>query len=151
SHLLSNDQAGQTQAKAAFNNHREEMTRMLGQYADKLISGEMDRRLLTDYRDLSREWAAGAESAMSLDVAGNHEEAHELLNGSMAEIGMRLSKVSAEWIQHNEELALSAAKSAVVAIDHSRKNMLFSVGLAMAVAGWLGYWTYRRIVHPIRG
>ena len=44
-----------------------------------------------------------------------------------------------------------AGKTAVKAIENSRRNMLIAVAVALALSGILGFLTFRRIVHPICG
>ncbi len=151
SQLLTEDKAEQARAQAAFDADKADVTRLLRQYADTLISDEQDRRLLDEFRGLGREWTTGAESAMALASAGRRQEANAMLNGSMAQISGRLSQVSKEWIGHNEELAMNAGRASVTAIEDSRRNLLIAVGVALALSGTLGFLTFRRIVNPIRG
>jgi two-component system, sensor histidine kinase and response regulator len=148
--LLSTNQAEQARAQALFAEDKADVTRLLRQFGETLITGERDRRLHNDYLDLSGKWVAGAEKVMSLATTGHRNEALSLLNGDLSEIGMRLSKVSSEWIQHNEELAMNASKAAVVALEHARRNLFVAIGVALALSGVLGFLTFRRIVHPIR-
>ena len=151
SHLLATNQAEQAKAKSAFDAGEAEVNRLLGQYGDSLVTGDRDRRLFHDYRDASRDYIAGARQVMGLSADGHREEALALLKGSMAEAGERLSKVSNEWIQHNEDLATTAGKGAVEAISAARWKMLVANSLAILLTGLLGYLTFRRIVKPIQG
>lgn len=89
SYLLSTDKA--------------DVTRLLRQYSGSLVTDDRDRRLLNEDRTLSREWIAGSEKIISLAGAGRREDARLLmLSGPIADLGGSLSKVSSEWIQHNE-------------------------------------------------
>ena len=151
SHLLATNQAERATARSAFDAGETEVNRLLGQYGDSLISSDRDRRLFNDYRDATREYIVGAKQVMALSADGHHEEALALLTGSMTEVGGRLSKVSGEWIQLNEDLARTAGKGAVEAIGAARWKMLLASSLAILLTGLLGYLTFRRIVKPIQG
>ncbi len=150
SYLLATNQVQQTTARSAFDASEAELHRFLGKYADSLISDEKDRRQLNDYGVLSREWIRGARQVMTLAAEGRQEEAVALLNGSIAEVGGRLSKASSEWIQHNENLATADGKAAVDAIGESRWKMLVANSTAVVLTGLLGFLTFRRIVGPIQ-
>jgi two-component system, sensor histidine kinase and response regulator len=150
SYLLAADQAAQTKAKEAFEKDRADLAVLLRRYRDTLISDDQDRRLASDFQRLSDQWAAEAGKVISLAGAGQQEEARALMFGGWAEMGARLSTLSAEWIQHNEQLAADAGQAALGSIAESRRNMLIAVALALAFSGWLGLLTFRRIVHPIR-
>ena len=150
SHLLATNQAEQTMTESTFAAGEAEVTRLLRDYADRLIADERDRRLLNEYQDSCREWVAGAKHAMALSTEGRRDEAAALLNGSMAELGARLSKASSEWIQHNKDLATAAGTKAVEAADEARWKMLVANSAAILLTGLLGFVTFRRIVKPIR-
>ena len=135
--LLTEDKAEQSRAQALFTEDKADVIRLLGQYADTLVTGDRDRRLMEEYRNATREWIASAEKVMSLAAEGHREEAIRMLNGPVSEIGMRLSKVSGEWIQHNEQLAMDAGKAAAAVIEAARRNMFIAVGIALALTG---YW-----------
>ena len=148
--LLGQDPAEQTKARAAFDVDNAEVNRLLEKYADDLVSDDRDRRLMDDYRRLSREWIVGAEKLMASIALTGRQDSHAPLIASMTEVGERLSKVSGEWIQYNEDLARNAGRTAVEEIEIARRNLLIAVGLALAISGVLGFRTFCRIVHPIR-
>ena len=149
--LMTQDPTEQARARKAIGVDRTEVNRLLEKYADSLVSDDKDRRLVNDYRYLSREWIVGAENVMSLASEGHREEALGLFaNSSLSGVGERLSNVSSEWIKYNEDLATSAGKAAIGSIQHSRRNLLIAVALALAISGALGFLTFCRIVHPIR-
>ena len=147
---MSSDKAEQDKSQAAFQAGKADFTQLLRQYTDTLVSDDKDRRLLNEYRDLSGQYIVGAEKVMSLADAGGRDEALTMLFGPMAEVGGRLSKVSSEWIRHNEQLATAAGKDAIASIEAMRWRMLVAVCLALAFSGVLGWLTFRRIVNPIR-
>ena len=148
--LLTQDKGEQAQARAAFDAAKGEVTRLLSQYEDSLISDDRDRRLLNEYRVSSREWITRAENVMSLAAGGRQNDAVALLSGPVAQLGKRLAQASGEWVQYNEELATVAGKAAIQSIEHSQRNMLIAVCAALALSALLGLLTFRRIVHPIR-
>jgi two-component system sensor histidine kinase/response regulator len=150
SHLLATNREEQARAKSAFEAAESEVIRLLKNYADRLVSDEKDRRMLTDYRELIREYAAKAKDAMALAAEGKQAEAVALLNGSMAVIGGRLSKSSDEWIQYNQELAGKAGSASIATITDSRSKMFLANVAALLLTGLLGWLTFRRIINPIQ-
>jgi signal transduction histidine kinase/CheY-like chemotaxis protein/HPt (histidine-containing phosphotransfer) domain-containing protein/HAMP domain-containing protein len=150
SFLLATNQVELASARSAFEGSETELNRLLRQYADSTIADEKDRRLLNDYRDLSREWIIGAKESMSLAESGRREEAAAHLGGPMGDTAGRLSQASSEWIRHNESLAMSAGEAAIKAIEKARRNLLVANATTIVLAGVLGFLTFRRLVHPIR-
>ena len=120
------------------------------EYADGLILGDKDRRLLDEYQSVSREWIAGAKQTMSLADEGRGAEALALFNGSIAELGLRLSKVSNEWIAHDQEAATAAGKESIAVIERFQRQMLVANSTALLLTSLLGFLTFRRIVTPIQ-
>jgi signal transduction histidine kinase len=150
SFLLAPDASAQAQARAAYAADEDKMNRLLKDYADKRTSSDKGRRLLTDFRSLSRDWNTLAKQAMALAAAGQKEQAHALVTDELENVGAKLSDVAREWIQHNETFAINAGQEELDAIQSSRRNLLIAVLVAVALSGGLGWLTYRRIVHPIR-
>jgi PAS domain S-box-containing protein len=151
-YLLADDAAESAEPAADLAKHNEEMTRLLDHYGDALISDDADRRLYAEFRQLSREWAAEAKRLISMAANGHRREARaEMISGNVLDLGQRLGTVLAEWIAHNQALARQSGQGAVDAIQASETNLILAVGAAMLLSGALGYFTFRRIVHPIRG
>src|SRR5262245_44338944 len=150
SYLLARNETEQNNARTAFDAGKADLTRQLRRYADSLISDAQDQRQFSEYRTLSDRWIADAQRIMSLAAEGRKDEAAAQMQGAFAELGTSLSTLSSEWIQHNENLAAGAAKTALGAIADSHWNMTFAVTLAVVLAGWLGLVTFRRIVKPIQ-
>jgi two-component system sensor histidine kinase/response regulator len=150
SHLLTTNRAEQEKAEAAFATAEAEVTRLLSQYGDSLVSNDRDRRLFHDYRTSSHDYVIGAKQVMNLSAEGKHEEAVGMLNGSLVDVARRLSAVSRDWIQLNEDLAGNAGKMAVETINRAQFRMFFANLAAVALTGLLGYLTFRRIVNPVR-
>jgi PAS domain S-box-containing protein len=123
---------------------------LLSQYGDSLVTGDRDRRLFNDYRIASHDYVLGAKKVMNLSAEGRREEAVELLNGSLAEVGRHLGAVSRDWIQLNEELASNAGKVAVQTLNRAQFRMMLANLTAIVLTGLLGYLTFRRIVNPVR-
>src|SRR5262249_17672175 len=137
-------------ARAAFDSSETDVNRLLQEYADHLLFSNQGRRLLSEFQTLSREWIAGAKQIMSLAERGRREEALALLNGSVDSIVERLSKVSDELIQNNQELASAAGQDALSAVEESRGRLLVANTFVVLVTFLLGFFTLRRIVNPIR-
>ncbi|HKQ47930.1 MAG TPA: response regulator [Phycisphaerae bacterium] len=148
--LLATDQAQRDAAKAAFDEDERVVTALLQQYGDSLITGERDRRLYNDFRDLSREWINGARQGFSLAESGRKDDAIAQFGTTLSAIGVRLSTVSNEWIQLNEDLATAAGRDAVATIEKTQRRMLIASSVALLLTAVLGYLTFRRIVHPIQ-
>jgi signal transduction histidine kinase/DNA-binding response OmpR family regulator/HPt (histidine-containing phosphotransfer) domain-containing protein/HAMP domain-containing protein len=149
-HLLSGDQSGQYGERAAFESRSGELSRLLGEYQDTLISNERDRRLMEEYRRASSEWAAGAREVMSLAEEGHREEAAARVNGPLRDLADKLARTSQEWTQFEENLARNAGQMLVSDIADTRRRMLLFGGIAIGLSAVLGYLTFRRIANPIR-
>jgi signal transduction histidine kinase/CheY-like chemotaxis protein/HAMP domain-containing protein len=150
SYLLATNQAERSVARKDFDEDEREVAQLLQRYADKLVVSNQGRRLLGEYQSLSREWVAGARQVMLLADEGRHEEGVALLKGKVAESGGRISKISQEWIQNNEELATTSGKDAVSTIEGSQWRLLAGNSAAILLTGLLGLLTFRRIVKPIQ-
>jgi two-component system, sensor histidine kinase and response regulator len=150
SYVLATNREQRAAARLLFDEDEKIVAQLLPEYGDKLVTGDRDRRLYTDYLDLSREWMAGAKQVMSLVDAGRLDEATASMNGTFVEIGTRLSTVSSEWIQHNEKLAADAGEAALSTIAGTRWKMLVANSTALLLTALLGYLTFRRIVRPIQ-
>ena len=148
--LLAEDATMQAKARATYDKSRGELNLLLEDYADKRVSSDKGRRLVNDFRTMSRVWISGADEVISLAAAGRKDEANALLSGQMSDIGSSLSDVTRDWIEHNEAFAMSAGQEAMGAIENSRRNLLLAVLGALALSSALGWLTYRSIVRPIR-
>ena len=138
------------QIRTTFERDEAEVSRLLTMYADNLISDDKDRRMCSEYRDLSREYIARAKQALALTEAGRRDDATALIAGEMKSLGERLNKAAAEWIRYNQEIAEAAGKMAVTTIGDSRWKMMLANGSAVLLTAILGYLTFRRIVRPIQ-
>ena len=150
SYLLARDSGERVDAKAALDESKAALARLLQNYGDELISDARDQRMLSDFRALNDEWIDAAEKIISLATNGHREEAVALLHGSFAEVGARLNTASREWIQHNEQLAVDAGKTALSTIAESRRNLIIAGIMALTLSGWLGFVSFLRIVKPIQ-
>src|SRR5206468_2392645 len=65
-------------------------------------------------------------------------------------LGERGHKVATAWADHNERLARQASRSTVTATGDARFRWWVGITLAIVVTVALGYWTFRRIVVPLR-
>src|SRR5262249_17734822 len=55
-YLLAPGDKERAEVLAAFEADEKKLTKLLAQYADSYISDEHDRRLMSDYRDLTTQW-----------------------------------------------------------------------------------------------
>ena len=150
SHLLATTDARRTAARRLFDDDERDVNRLMQEYADGLILGDKDRRLLDEYQSVSREWIAGAKQTMSLADEGRVAEALALFNGRIAELGLRLSKVSNEWIAYDQEAATAAGQESIAVIERFQRHMFVANLTALLLASLLGFLTFRRIVTPIQ-
>ena len=150
SYLLTTNQAQRVAIGTAFSASERDVIRLLKKYADTLVVSDRGRRLLTQYQALGMDWLGGAKQVLALANAGRRDQAVTLLNSSVTDLGVRLSAVSAEWIQNNQELATAAGRDALRAIDECRWNMLVGNSCILLLTAGLGWLTFRRIAHPVR-
>ncbi len=149
-YVLASDSEQRADARRRFDEHDRDVTALLQNYADHLLFSDEGRRHLSDFQSLGREWVSRAKEVMALVDNGRHDEAVTVLKGPLAEIGSRVTVVSREWIRNNEELATTAGREAVQAINDFRASMLIAIAGAAVLASLLGFITFRRIVKPIR-
>jgi CHASE3 domain sensor protein len=116
SFLLAADEPARAAAGKAYDADRVELDRLLVDYADHRTTTAQGRRLLEDFRTMSREWLVGADQVMSLASTGRKDEAIALLLGPLAETAHKVGKISSEWIKFNENAATHAGHIAVAAI-----------------------------------
>jgi signal transduction histidine kinase/CheY-like chemotaxis protein/HAMP domain-containing protein len=150
SYLLAGTREQQAAARKAFDQDEQDVNRLLQQYADTLVLGDRERRLLGEYQVLGREWVADAKQAMTLVDEGRQQDAVALLNGPVSEVGVRLSMVSNEWIAYDQEAAAAAGRESIAVINRFRRDMFIANSAAFVLTGLLGFLTFRRIVTPIR-
>ena len=148
--LLAPNETELNKARAALDTGKADLTRQLQHYGDSLISDAQDQRLWSEYRALSEQWIVEVQKIVASAGKGRNEEMIGQIYGGFAELGANLSTVSSEWIRHNEELATAAGNAALGSIAASHRNVIVAVTLAVALAGWLGLVTFRKIVKPIR-
>jgi HAMP domain-containing protein len=151
-HLLAVDAAGRTRARELLGKRSYELDEFLRSYADKLISDDRDRRLLTEFRASSAEWSTAAAEMTALADAGRHDEAAALLaSPRVADLGARAGDALRVWIAHNQELADTAGASTIDGLEGARRHTRVALAIALLVAGGLGFLTFRKIVGPVRG
>jgi signal transduction histidine kinase/DNA-binding response OmpR family regulator/HAMP domain-containing protein len=150
SHLLAADDAQRTAARAAFDEDERDVNQRLRDYADRLVVDDAGRRLLREYETSSREWIAGVKQVMLLSDQGRSRDALALFDGTVADLGVRLSTVSNEWIAHEQRMATAAGSESVAVIERFRWQMLLGNTAALLLTGALGFVTFRRIANPIR-
>src|SRR5262249_27783085 len=73
----------------------------------------------------------------------------DLLNGTTAELGRRLAKMSDEWLQYNNNLAINATHAVVEVVNSSRWKFILASVVAIVLTGLLGFLTSRSIVKPV--
>jgi signal transduction histidine kinase/DNA-binding response OmpR family regulator/HPt (histidine-containing phosphotransfer) domain-containing protein/CHASE3 domain sensor protein len=149
SYLLADNPDAQYKQLEGFERKRLEVTKLIRQYEDGLVSDDRDRRLTAEVRQRTGEWIAGAEHAMSLATGGDQKGAVQHLTRTLAPLGEQVGTLMAEWMRHNEELATQAGQATVVAIQKATRALLIAVVVAVILTGALGFITYRRIVTPL--
>ncbi|HSU52849.1 MAG TPA: PAS domain S-box protein, partial [Candidatus Dormibacteraeota bacterium] len=148
--LLATNQAEQAAAQLQFDKNEANVVQLLRDYADRLVSDDQDRRLLNEFRQLSKDWLAGAKPVMALAAQGRRDEATGLLaSGTMAALGPQINEALNQWIGHNRDLATAAGNHAVDAIAVSHRDTIIATCTAVLLTALLGFLTFRRIVQPI--
>jgi signal transduction histidine kinase/DNA-binding response OmpR family regulator/HPt (histidine-containing phosphotransfer) domain-containing protein/HAMP domain-containing protein len=150
SDLLAVDDAQRAAAHAAFNEDEREVRQMLQRYADHLVVDDTGRRLLDDYRRSSHEWIDGARQTMRIADQGRRTEALAYFNGTVADIGLALTKVSNEWIDYEQRTATAAGQDAIAVIERYRWQVFIANSAALLLTGLLGLLTFHQIVAPVR-
>jgi PAS domain S-box-containing protein len=149
--LLAEDPATTADAAKAFDEHAAEITNLLARYGDNLISDEHDRRQYTEFRELNRDWTVEAKKLMSLASSGHRTEARAaLFSGEAARLGRDLGDLLSSWIEHNEVVARQAGNEVSDSIRTILRNLMMATAAAMLLSLVFGYFTFRRIVHPIQ-
>jgi signal transduction histidine kinase/DNA-binding response OmpR family regulator/HAMP domain-containing protein len=149
-YLLATTDEQRRAARSAFDDDERDVGRLLTTYADNLILSDKERRFVTEYQALSREWIEGANQVIVLANEGRGSEATALINGPVSDIGFRLSEVSNEWIALDQQAAAAAGRESLAVIERFRRDMLIANSTALLVTGVLGFLTFRRIVTPIQ-
>jgi two-component system sensor histidine kinase/response regulator len=150
SHILAISDAERAAARGRFDEDERDLTRLLDEYADHLILGDKDRRLVNEFQALSREYVAGARQVMALGDEGRSAEALAYLQTALAPVGVRLSHVSNEWIAHDQQAATAAGTASVASIERFQGQGVLATVAALLMTGVLGFVTLRRIVGPVR-
>ena len=151
-HLLAAGDEPRAEAAAALLKNQEELNRLLAGYMTTLISSDEDRRLCATFQDLARQWSVEAGRLVRLTAQGHRGEAMKgMSSGAMADFGVRAGLVMRDWLNLNEHLATAASQASLRAVQDARRNLLFALGVVLALSAILGLVTYRRIVHPVRG
>ena len=148
--LLATDDNQRAEAHAGFEENDRILTQLLQQYGDSYVHDERNRRLIGDFRDLSRDYVIEARRVMALAQEGRKDDALAYFRDTIAAIGVSLGRVSSEWIAYNRDLGTSAAQSALTAIEQTRRQMVVADVAALLLTGVLGFMTFRRIVNPIQ-
>jgi len=150
-HVLGVDPAGLAKTRDKFAANQVELTRLLRQYADTLVSDDRDRRLLGEFRALSSDWSSGAEQIFAASESGRRDQATALLaSPAMASVGGRSNEVFRQWIGHHEALAATAGEATLNAIADARRHFRVALALVLALSFWLGLLTFRSTVNPVR-
>ena len=150
SHLLATTDAQRAAARARFDHDERDVNRLLQEYADRLVLGGRDRRLLSEFEVLSREYNAGARQVMRLADEGRTADAIAYFDNTIGKVGVRLSEVSNEWIAHDQQAATAAGTASIAAVERFRRNVVLATLAALLLTAVLGFVTLRRIVNPIR-
>jgi HAMP domain-containing protein len=150
-YLLADDKVAQVRAEASLRTNQAELKRLVAQYAESLISNEEDRDMCSRFAESSRMWSAEVDEVVALAARGRRDEAIvRMLAPTMVNQGQTSADRLQAWIRLNERLAADSTATIQSAIGNSRRNLLIALGFVVALAGLLGFVTFRRIVVPIR-
>jgi PAS domain S-box-containing protein len=150
--ILAEDPAIMNETATAFDKHVAEIADLVAHYGDNLISDETDRRQYLEFRELNHDWTVESRKLITLASSGHRTEARAaLLSGYMPDLGRRFNQVLSSWIAHNVETARQAGNEVSDSIRTLLWNLMLATAAAMLLSLVFGYFTFRRIVHPIRG
>ena len=149
-YLLASGDDDRARELAEFRAAETELSQLLDQYAETLISDERDRRLMREFREMSGEWILESKKLMELMKSGQRRETLDHAFAVLPKLGERSHKVSGEWADHNERLAREANRATLTAASDARIKWWLGIALAAAFAAVLGYVTFRSIVVPLR-
>ncbi|NQX01133.1 MCP four helix bundle domain-containing protein, partial [bacterium] len=151
SSILDPNPAVRVTAAAKGDAARTEVLRLLDDYGKNWVGSVRGGEYLRDFQTTTDEWIAKTTEAKALAVAGRLEEANAVLADQVVKRGERVSQISKEWTLLNETLAMNAGREAIDSIEKSKRNQLISIAGALALSGALGWLTFRKIIHPLRG
>src|SRR5262249_38188456 len=143
--LLVDDASARNALQQDFDRKKTEVSRLLRDYEDTLVSDDRDRRLTTEPRERTREWIGGAERSLALRAADDRKAAVPPLTETLAPLGQQVGSLMSEWLHHNEALATRAGQAAISTIERATRALLIAVLVALALSGVVGLVTYRRI------
>jgi PAS domain S-box-containing protein len=151
-HLMSENVLDASRTAENLAENTAELRKLLARYGDTLVTGDADRRLYTQFDQLSRAWIRGTEQLMTLAATGQYAEARRIfLTGEVPRLGQELSRTQSEWIRQHEKLAREAGATALEVVASGQKRLVWTLFALFLLSGVLGYLTFRSIVHPIRG
>jgi two-component system sensor histidine kinase/response regulator len=149
SYVLATTDAERSEARQRFADGEEAVDRLLTHYTDRLLFSDQGRLLLTEFRTLSSQWISAARQVMAAIDQGRRDEAVAQLNGTVTDLGSRVMTVSREWITNNGDLAATAGREAVTAIQDFRTTMLVAIAAIALLSTVFGVISFRRIVAPL--
>jgi two-component system sensor histidine kinase/response regulator len=150
SHMLAVDDAQRGLAQASFDDDARDLERLLQVYADHYVSGDRDRRLLDEFRALSRDYVSGAREVMALVSAGRRADALDTFHARIGQLGRRLSATSNEWIGLDQQAATAAATASIASIERFGRSLFVAALATLLLSAILAAITVRSIVTPIR-
>jgi len=150
SFLLARDQAHRAAALQLFNEDDEELTQFLQQFGDSFVTDEHNRRLLDDFRTLSRQYIQEARQVIALSDADRRDDALSSFETTVTPLGIRLGGATTDWIEYNKDVGSRAARAALDSIDRTQTVVIAADVVALLLTGLLGVVTFRRLVNPIR-
>ncbi|HXW08482.1 MAG TPA: MCP four helix bundle domain-containing protein, partial [Vicinamibacterales bacterium] len=145
SHMLASTGAERAAARSRFDQDERDLSRLIREYADRLVIDDRERRLLNEFQTLARDYVAGAGQVMELGDQGRASEAIAHFDRTIGPLGLRLSEVSNEWIAHDQEAAMAAGRASIAGIERFERRMLIASLAALLLTGILGVLTFRRI------
>jgi PAS domain S-box-containing protein len=149
-YLLAAGDKERAEVQAALEAGETKLAQLLAQYADSYISDERDRRLTSEYRELTTQWITEAKKTMALVAEGKRAQAMERVSTTMAALAARTQQASSEWIDHNERLAHEASEQTVAAASDARWKWWLSAAAAVVITLGLAIYTLRRMVVPLQ-
>jgi len=149
--LIAADAHQKTQSRDADADARRQLADGFNIYDRTLTADETDRQLAAAARSAISEWTRAADRLQSLEDAGRREDALRLANDALGPLALRMDETMDAWSGHNARLARDSGRRSIDAADEAMVALPIAVVLVVIATGLFGWWTYRRVIDPVRG
>jgi len=149
-HMIYKDAVGLAPVEKQMGEVRARLLADVARYDKDLISNDEDKRAFAEVKQAITNYLVLVDQCLEMSRAGKKEEARDHLDKNRALAGKVVSSIEAD-IKVNREVGNDFTK--ISRALYERAITLLSVGglVAIALAAWLGYSTYRATVGSLTG